>query len=77
MEDDGDGSDVENGGFYPGSYPDTSRVEEVPAREPKLDAKPLKSALKKKCQTNGTAGTPPAGTPTQEGGKSIGHERNR
>ncbi|ODM99053.1 Phosphatase and actin regulator 2 [Orchesella cincta] len=46
---------------------DTTRVEEVPAKEPKMNAKPVKSALKKK---PGHPGTPNAGsgpsTPTQE-----------
>ncbi len=45
---------------------DTTRVEEVPAKEPKPNAKPVKSALKKK----GLPGTPSNGsgpsTPTQE-----------
>nr|CAD7440750.1 unnamed protein product [Timema bartmani] len=39
---------------------DTSRVEEIPAKEPKFHAIPLKSALKKK------SGGTPQGTPTQE-----------
>lgn len=42
---------------------DTSRVEEIPAKEPKFHAVPLKSALKKK--GNGAGGSGP-GTPTQE-----------
>lgn len=69
---------VEEGGvvFYgtPGPPFDTNNVEEVPAREPRLDAKPLKSALKKKgVPVNGSAGgaTPPAGTPTEGGGKPL------
>lgn len=47
-----------------GSDVDTTRVEEVPAKEPQLNAKPVKSALKKK----GIPGTPGSGssTPTQE-----------
>ncbi|XP_017780031.1 PREDICTED: phosphatase and actin regulator 4 isoform X4 [Nicrophorus vespilloides] len=40
---------------------DTSRVDEIPAKEPKFNAMPLKSALKKK----GGPGTP-QNTPTQE-----------
>ncbi|KAL0272448.1 UNVERIFIED_CONTAM: hypothetical protein PYX00_005410 [Menopon gallinae] len=46
---------------------DTSRVEEIPAKEPKFHAMPLKSALKKK-NTSGTGSGPatPQGTPTQE-----------
>ncbi|KAJ8880742.1 hypothetical protein PR048_017212 [Dryococelus australis] len=43
---------------------DTSRVEEIPAKEPKFHAVPLKSALKKKA--GGSAGCTPQGTPTQE-----------
>ncbi|KAK8379753.1 hypothetical protein O3P69_019632 [Scylla paramamosain] len=70
--------------FYgtPGPPFDTNNVEEVPAREPRLDAKPLKSALKKKgVPVNGSAGgaTPPAGTPTEAGGKplSVRQDSNR
>lgn len=54
---DGEGSDCETGSLrLPAPNPtiDTSRVEEIPAKEPKFHAIPLKSALKK----------PP--TPTQE-----------
>lgn len=43
---------------------DTSRVEEIPAKEPKFHAVPLKSALKKK--GNGAGGSSGPGTPTQE-----------
>ncbi|XP_044015485.1 phosphatase and actin regulator 4B isoform X9 [Aphidius gifuensis] len=43
---------------------DTSRVEEIPAKEPKFHAVPLKSALKKK-NTGSGPGTP-QNTPTQE-----------
>ncbi|XP_011308664.1 phosphatase and actin regulator 4 isoform X2 [Fopius arisanus] len=43
---------------------DTSRVEEIPAKEPKFHAMPLKSALKKKGSGSGP-GTP-QNTPTQE-----------
>lgn len=43
---------------------DTSRVEEIPAKEPKFHAMPLKSALKKKGPGSGP-GTPQS-TPTQE-----------
>ncbi|XP_063983632.1 phosphatase and actin regulator 2 isoform X3 [Diachasmimorpha longicaudata] len=43
---------------------DTSRVEEIPAKEPKFHAMPLKSALKKKGSGSGP-GTPQS-TPTQE-----------
>ncbi|KAK2583132.1 hypothetical protein KPH14_009156 [Odynerus spinipes] len=43
---------------------DTSRIEEIPAKEPKFHAMPLKSALKKKGPSSGP-GTP-QNTPTQE-----------
>ena len=43
---------------------DTTRVEEIPAKEPKFHAMPLKSALKKKGPGSGP-GTP-QNTPTQE-----------
>lgn len=39
---------------------DTSRIDEIPAKEPKFNAMPLKSALKKKGSNSGP------GTPTQE-----------
>lgn len=41
---------------------DTSRIDEIPAKEPRFNAMPLKSALKKK---GGGPGTP-QNTPTQE-----------
>lgn len=46
---------------YPTPNPniDTNRVDEIPAKEPKFNAVPLKSALKKK--------TSNPSTPTQEG----------
>lgn len=43
---------------------DTSRVEEIPAKEPKFHAVPLKSVLKKRSSGSGP-GTP-QNTPTQE-----------
>lgn len=43
---------------------DTTRVEEIPAKEPKFHAMPLKSALKKKA--GGSAPGTPQSTPTQE-----------
>lgn len=43
---------------------DTSRVEEIPAKEPKFHAMPLKSVLKKRGSGSGP-GTP-QNTPTQE-----------
>ncbi|XP_066972557.1 phosphatase and actin regulator 3-like isoform X16 [Macrobrachium rosenbergii] len=76
IEEEDDGTDVDGLVYFNsshGSYVDTSQVEEVPAREPRLDAKPLKSALKKKNTSgtaNGSAGTPPAGTPT-DGSKPL------
>ena len=48
---------------------DTSRVEEIPAKEPKFHAMPLKSALKKKGNSGGGGSgqvTSSQGTPTQE-----------
>lgn len=43
----------------PNPHIDTTRVDEIPAKEPKFNAVPLKSALKKK--------TSNPNTPTQEG----------
>ncbi|XP_051176772.1 phosphatase and actin regulator 4-like [Leptopilina boulardi] len=71
-EDDDEDADVEDEddsmyGFrnvYPDPVFDTSRVEEIPAKEPKFHAMPLKSALKKKGPGSGP-GTP-QNTPTQE-----------
>ncbi|XP_045610707.2 phosphatase and actin regulator 2 isoform X3 [Procambarus clarkii] len=83
VEDDDEGTDVDGVVYFNSSlgHFDTSQVEEVPAREPRLDAKPLKSALKKKNPSgtaNGSAGTPPAGTPT-DGSKplSVRQDANR
>ena len=47
---------------------DTTRVEEIPAKEPKFHAMPLKSALKKKGGAGGGGSGPgtPQSTPTQE-----------
>ncbi|XP_060529568.1 phosphatase and actin regulator 3-like isoform X2 [Cylas formicarius] len=57
--------DDENSYMYRMPQPDpaidTSRIDEIPAKEPKFNAMPLKSALKKK-NSSGT----PQGTPTQE-----------
>lgn len=57
-------------GMYPLSNPtfDTSRIDEIPAREPKLNAVPLKSALKKK--------TSNPSTPTQEGANTNTNNNN-
>jgi phosphatase and actin regulator len=48
---------------------DTSRIDEIPAKEPKFNAVPLKSALKKK--------TSNPNTPTQEGinNKALGERQ--
>ncbi|KAL1494234.1 hypothetical protein ABEB36_009859 [Hypothenemus hampei] len=55
---------------------DTSRIDEIPAKEPRFNAMPLKSALKKK----NSGGSTPQGTPTQENNRSLGmnkhHEPN-
>lgn len=63
-QDDGDGDDMDDDCMYRMPQPDpnidTSRVDEIPAKEPKFNAMPLKSALKKK-----GPGTP-QNTPTQE-----------
>ncbi|XP_031339396.1 phosphatase and actin regulator 2-like isoform X1 [Photinus pyralis] len=63
--DDIDGEDDDDQCLYrmpqPDPTVDTSRVEEIPAKEPRFNAMPLKSALKKK----GYGGTP-QNTPTQE-----------
>ena len=47
---------------------DTSKVEEVPAKEPKPNAQPVKSALKK---VRGTGSGSGSSTPTQETAKSL------
>ncbi|CAG9819168.1 unnamed protein product [Phaedon cochleariae] len=47
---------------------DTSRVDEIPAKEPKFGLVPLKSALKKR---PGSGPPTPQGTPTQEGGRAA------
>ncbi|KAG5677898.1 hypothetical protein PVAND_007614 [Polypedilum vanderplanki] len=51
--------------MYPMQNPniDTSRVDEIPAKEPKFNAVPLKSALKKKSSN--------PGTPTQDSNKTL------
>lgn len=51
--------------FYPMQNPniDTSRIDEIPAKEPKFNAVPLKSALKKKSSN--------PGTPTQDQNKTL------
>ena len=47
---------------------DTSRVDEIPAKEPKYNAVPLKSALKKK--------TSNPGTPTQDNRALLERQAN-
>ncbi|XP_030762425.1 phosphatase and actin regulator 3 isoform X3 [Sitophilus oryzae] len=58
--------DDENSYMYRMPQPDpaidTSRIDEIPAKEPRFNAMPLKSALKKK----NSGGSTPQGTPTQE-----------
>ncbi|XP_048522939.1 phosphatase and actin regulator 4B isoform X2 [Dendroctonus ponderosae] len=58
--------DEENSYMYRMPQPDpaidTSRIDEIPAKEPRFNAMPLKSALKKK----NSGGLTPQGTPTQE-----------
>lgn len=65
-QDDGDGDDGDDDCVYRMPQPDptidTSRIDEIPAKEPKFNAMPLKSALKKKGSGSGT----PQNTPTQE-----------
>lgn len=67
-QDDIDGDDVDDDCIYRMPQPDpaidTSRIDEIPAKEPKFNAMPLKSALKKKGNNSGP-GTP-QNTPTQE-----------
>ncbi|XP_030386136.1 putative uncharacterized protein DDB_G0279653 isoform X5 [Scaptodrosophila lebanonensis] len=53
---------------------DTQRVEEIPAKEPKPNAVPLKSALKKKGGTPASASSP--ATPTQEHHNNAGNSNN-
>lgn len=66
IDDDQDELDSEDEDFmYPMQNPniDTSRIDEIPAKEPKFNAVPLKSALKKK--------TSNPGTPTQDSNKTL------
>ncbi|CRK86216.1 CLUMA_CG000179, isoform B [Clunio marinus] len=49
--------------YYSNQNIDTSRIDEIPAKEPKFNAVPLKSALKKKSSN--------PGTPTQEGSRTL------
>jgi hypothetical protein len=50
---------------------DTNRVEEVPAKEPRMHAMPIKSALKKKGLPRGSSGSG-ASTPEPKSTKSVG-----
>lgn len=63
--DDQDELDSDEEYMYPMQNPniDTSRVDEIPAKEPKFNAVPLKSALKKKSSN--------PGTPTQESNRAL------
>lgn len=73
-DDDGDEIDFENldenSYMYRMPQPDpnidTSRVDEIPAKEPKFNAVPLKSALKKKTSTGSSGPGTPQNTPTAE-----------
>ncbi|XP_074031764.1 uncharacterized protein isoform X3 [Leptinotarsa decemlineata] len=62
-DDEDEEEDYEDDNYFRMPQPDpsidTSRIDEIPAKEPKLNAKPLKSAMKKR------PGSGP-GTPTQE-----------
>lgn len=49
--------------YYHNHNIDTSRIDEIPAKEPKFNAVPLKSALKKKSSN--------PGTPTQDGNRTL------
>lgn len=68
-EDDDDEIDYDDDHSYMYRMPqpdpsiDTSRIDEIPAKEPKFHAMPLKSALKKK---GGSGPGTPQNTPTQE-----------
>jgi hypothetical protein len=53
---------------YYGNHIDTTKVDEIPAREPKFNAVPLKSALKKK--------TSNPGTPTQDNRTLVERQPN-
>ncbi|CAO1443590.1 unnamed protein product [Diamesa tonsa] len=64
-DDDQDELDSDEEYMYPMQNPniDTSRVDEIPAKEPKFNAVPLKSALKKKSSN--------PGTPTQGSNRAL------
>lgn len=65
-QDDNDQDEMDSDDEYmfsmnqPNPLIDTGRIEEIPAKEPKFNAVPLKSALKKKGSNSGP------GTPTQD-----------
>ncbi|XP_026475201.1 phosphatase and actin regulator 2-like [Ctenocephalides felis] len=73
---DSDSDDTPSGCYLRRMEPviDTSRVDEIPAKEPKFNAVPLKSALKKK--TSGSD-TPTNATPTQEHAPHTPHAHAR
>ena len=58
-DDDQDEMDSDEEFMYPMQNPniDTNRIDEIPAKEPKFNAVPLKSALKKKTSNPGTPTT--------------------
>lgn len=60
---DDDQDELDSEEEYYGNHIDTSRVDEIPAKEPKFNAVPLKSALKKKSSN--------PGTPTQDGNRTL------
>ncbi|CAH1185104.1 unnamed protein product [Phyllotreta striolata] len=66
-DDDDDDVDYDDDQYYrmpqPDPMIDTNRIDEIPAKEPKFHAVPLKSALKKKPNSGPAT---PQGTPTQE-----------
>lgn len=62
--DDNDSDNDYNYQHYP-NHIDTQRIEEIPAKEPKPNAVPLKSALKKKPGHNVNSSSSPA-TPVQD-----------
>lgn len=69
IDDDQEELDSDEEFMYPMQNPniDTSRIDEIPAKEPKFNAVPLKSALKKKSSN--------PGTPTQDNSHKTLQER--
>lgn len=74
-EHDGDNDEIESDEEYmytiaqPNPNIDTMRVEEIPAKEPKMNAVPLKSALKKRPGHVASNSSP--ATPTQDNSSST------